>query len=433
MADEEHREDAPGGEPERTPTTGAGGADDIFADAVPAQEVLGGPSEPSVEGDGAASAAEGGDGDDDDPNADRIEPLYDGTLKAPWEGAEEQWLAAKAAGLEVPEIRPAPNDGEAADERGPSDAPASPEEIPESPGLVAAREMSAGHRLTVAALILCLLAGLGAVAWILDLKDATGHQAREIAALSERLEARQRQIAAIKESSEARVASLNAKLARLKGDTDPAARLLVDQLKQNLDIARQDLALADEEMTVAQLDRELEAADQLQRRHREEDARNAAAAQAAAAEPSSNPEEASGATAQEGDGDTDALDSLLAGAVKGTPGPAQKEDDQAREDATNSLPPAPGSDLQAAPSRDQVKAAMDLVAPRAKACAGEESGRILVKMQVMGATGRVTDVQVIDDRFKGTPVASCVAREVRQAKLPKFGTDTISIKYPFDL
>ena len=130
--------------------------------------------------------------------------------------------------------------------------------------------------------------------------------------------------------------------------------------------------------------------------------------------------------------DTESLDSLLEGAIgEKALLPAQKVEAVVSEE--NALPGDTASSLPKQPGRDQVKSAMGLVAARVKACAKGDSGRLLVQVKVLGSTGRITSAAVIDDKFKGTSVASCAARAVRQAKFPRFSKEQISIKYPFDL
>jgi hypothetical protein len=85
------------------------------------------------------------------------------------------------------------------------------------------------------------------------------------------------------------------------------------------------------------------------------------------------------------------------------------------------------------PSRAQVKAALDAVAGAVKRCGRGGGGKMLIRVQVAGFTGRVTGAQVVSEEHQGTSAATCAARAVRAAKFPKFSKDSISIKYPFEL
>jgi len=93
--------------------------------------------------------------------------------------------------------------------------------------------------------------------------------------------------------------------------------------------------------------------------------------------------------------------------------------------------PLGGTDLPQSPSREQVKAAMDSIAPQVVKC-GAGSGRIVVSVAVAGATGRVMSAEPTGDHA-GTPLGLCAARAVKLAKFPAFKQDRLRIKYPFDL
>jgi hypothetical protein len=92
----------------------------------------------------------------------------------------------------------------------------------------------------------------------------------------------------------------------------------------------------------------------------------------------------------------------------------------------------PAETLPSSPSRDDVLSAMKGVTPRVQACGGGQSGIATSKVTVTGATGRVTSVDV-SGQFAGTPVASCVVKEVSKARFPKFSQATFSFSYPFKI
>jgi predicted Zn finger-like uncharacterized protein len=135
-------------------------------------------------------------------------------------------------------------------------------------------------------------------------------------------------------------------------------------------------------------------------------------AAAAAPEPAPAPRKSSG---------DQSIDDLLSGALGGKSKPAAAA---ATKPAGESLPPTP--------SRDDVLTALKSVAPKVSACGGGQSGLATAKISVAGATGRVTSVDV-SGQFAGTPVASCVSKEVGKAKFPRFATPTFSVTFPFKI
>jgi len=117
------------------------------------------------------------------------------------------------------------------------------------------------------------------------------------------------------------------------------------------------------------------------------------------------------------------LDDLLDSALGGKP---------AKPVAAAKPTPAPTADLPAMPAREDVLGAMKGVTPRVQSCGNGQSGVAMAKITVTGATGRVTNVDV-SGQFAGTPVASCVTKEVTKAKFPKFSQSTFSFSYPFKI
>ena len=125
------------------------------------------------------------------------------------------------------------------------------------------------------------------------------------------------------------------------------------------------------------------------------------------------------------------IDDLLTGATgekpasSAAPAPAPTTTPAA---ATASAPEA--EDLPDSPSRDETLAAMRGVEAAVRACSANETvtGTAEVAINVAGATGRVTSATVTG--ITGT-VGSCIARAVRNARFPRFGKPTFSIKYPY--
>ena len=386
--------------------------DQLFDDAPSADDILNGDS-------GDTEVTEAADGEEPDV---RQEPLFDEDLKAPWEGAEETWQEHKRNGT----IEAAPDNPVVSDQSDvkPVDGGEGNERISVSPDVPAIptkpppAEMTGGHKLAIVALVLSFFGGLGALAWALDLDEQVAHQDRNLTVLEDRLDVRMRQISALRDSSEARVLEMEERIAGLSGAGDHTVKSWVDQLQKNLDQARLDVALAGEKMAGEELGERIRKADSHRKRRKDDLAKEAA--------------EVDESIAASVERDTESLDSLLEGAIGDrTLLPAEKVEPVVSVE--NALPGDTATSLPERPGRDQVKSAMGLVAARVKACAKGDSGRLLVRIKVLGSTGRITAAAVIDDKFKGTSVASCAARAVRQAKFPRFAKDQISIKYPFDL
>lgn len=92
-----------------------------------------------------------------------------------------------------------------------------------------------------------------------------------------------------------------------------------------------------------------------------------------------------------------------------------------------------GSDmLPDIPTKGQIQSGMKAVEPRILNCGRGQSGLVQVKVKIMGSTGRVGSANV-EGQFAGTPVGSCVAREIRNASFPRFKRDSLTVLYPFRL
>jgi predicted Zn finger-like uncharacterized protein len=125
------------------------------------------------------------------------------------------------------------------------------------------------------------------------------------------------------------------------------------------------------------------------------------------------------------------IDDLLTGATgekpasSAAPAPAPTTTPAAAPASTQEA-----EDLPDSPSRDETLAAMRGVEAAVRACSANETvtGTAEVAINVAGATGRVTSATVTG--ITGT-VGSCIARAVRNARFPRFGKPTFSIKYPY--
>jgi len=84
-------------------------------------------------------------------------------------------------------------------------------------------------------------------------------------------------------------------------------------------------------------------------------------------------------------------------------------------------------------SRDDVVSAMDSIASRVIACGnGRETGRIVMRVRVSGATGNVVHAAAAYAPYVDTPIGACAARAVKRAQFPKFSESEMTIKYPFE-
>ena len=84
-------------------------------------------------------------------------------------------------------------------------------------------------------------------------------------------------------------------------------------------------------------------------------------------------------------------------------------------------------------SRKAVREVMENIAPQVSKCALGGKGKLILKVEVSGATGRVVNAAVVNAPFANSSVGFCAARAVRFAKFPKFDQDAVTIKYPFNL
>ena len=91
-------------------------------------------------------------------------------------------------------------------------------------------------------------------------------------------------------------------------------------------------------------------------------------------------------------------------------------------------PPAAGPST---PSRGDIVSAMNAVSREVAACGNGQHGIANARM-VFDSSGRVSNATVAGGSFPA-PVASCIARAARQARVPPFTQPTFSVNYPFRL
>ena len=91
------------------------------------------------------------------------------------------------------------------------------------------------------------------------------------------------------------------------------------------------------------------------------------------------------------------------------------------------------SSLPDAPSRNDVKTALQGVSGGVKACKTDSGGTATVDVTFSGKTGRVTSAKVASGPFKGTPVGACIASAVKRARVPRFKQSSFKVTFPYRL
>ncbi|MGD8859921.1 MAG: GYF domain-containing protein [Myxococcales bacterium] len=124
-----------------------------------------------------------------------------------------------------------------------------------------------------------------------------------------------------------------------------------------------------------------------------------------------------------------APDPLLAGPSEPKDAPKEPPKERSLDDLLAGAVAKPEK-LPDSPTRDQVLKAIAGVKKAVMACGqGQDvGGTARAQITVSGSSGRVSHVNVTG--IQGT-VGSCVAREVRKARFPKFAKPTFSVAYPF--
>jgi len=92
-----------------------------------------------------------------------------------------------------------------------------------------------------------------------------------------------------------------------------------------------------------------------------------------------------------------------------------------------------GSSLPDAPSRTDVKTALQGVSGAVKACRKDSGGTATVKVTFSGKTGRASGAKIASGPFKGTAVGSCVESAVKRARVRRFKQSTFKVTFPYRL
>jgi hypothetical protein len=104
-----------------------------------------------------------------------------------------------------------------------------------------------------------------------------------------------------------------------------------------------------------------------------------------------------------------------------------------RTTSSSSSSTASSSSLPDAPSRNDVKTALQGVSGGVKACRKDAGGTATVNVTFSGKTGRASGAKVASGPFKGTPVGACIERAVKRARVPRFKQSSFKVTFPYRL
>jgi hypothetical protein len=120
------------------------------------------------------------------------------------------------------------------------------------------------------------------------------------------------------------------------------------------------------------------------------------------------------------------LDALMDEVVGGSsPSSKPKQTTKSSSSGSSSLPDAP--------TRNDVKTALQGVSGAVKSCKKDSGGTAAVNVVFSGTTGRVSSAKVSSGPFKGTPVGSCIASAVKRARVPRFKQSSFKVTFPYRL
>ena len=91
------------------------------------------------------------------------------------------------------------------------------------------------------------------------------------------------------------------------------------------------------------------------------------------------------------------------------------------------------SSLPDAPTRGDVKTALQGVSGAVKSCKKDSGGTAAVNVVFSGKTGRASSAKVASGPFKGTPVGSCIESAVKRARVPRFKQSSFKVTFPYRL
>jgi len=91
------------------------------------------------------------------------------------------------------------------------------------------------------------------------------------------------------------------------------------------------------------------------------------------------------------------------------------------------------SSLPDAPTRSDVKTALQGVSGAVKSCKKDSGGTAAVNVAFSGKTGRASSAKVTSGPFKGTAVGSCIESAVKRARVPRFKQSSFKVTFPYRL
>ena len=119
------------------------------------------------------------------------------------------------------------------------------------------------------------------------------------------------------------------------------------------------------------------------------------------------------------------LDALMDEVVGGSSSSKAKRTSRSSGSSSSSLPDAP--------TRNDVKTALQGVSGGVKSCKKGNGGTAAVNVVFSGKTGRASSAKVTSGPFKGTAVGSCIASAVKRARVPRFKQSSFKVTFPYRL
>jgi predicted Zn finger-like uncharacterized protein len=119
------------------------------------------------------------------------------------------------------------------------------------------------------------------------------------------------------------------------------------------------------------------------------------------------------------------LDALMDEVVGGSSPSKPKRTTKSSSSSSSSLPDAP--------TRSDVKTALQGVSGAVKSCKKDSGGTAAVNVMFSGKTGRASSAKVTSGPFKGTAVGSCIESAVKRARVPRFKQSSFKVTFPYRL
>ena len=124
------------------------------------------------------------------------------------------------------------------------------------------------------------------------------------------------------------------------------------------------------------------------------------------------------------------IDAVVSNALEPAPSPSESAATKpASEPAASAAAVAPGENLPAQLSREDIQQNLLGMRDKLATCAGTQHGTSYANVTINGS-GRVS-YSTIDGAFAGTPAGSCMARTLRGATFPRFSGPQMTVRYPY--